>query len=218
MNSDAIFSYITRLLLVLSIVVLFSVGYSAYKLIPPLYGQQPRMEFNGTHVIIGNILLRNQGLYPIELVLEVKANSHVYSNSVKLNPGEAGELELAVPAPILLGENMTTSLRFVLLPFIEAEVELPSTLHKEVSILPTDVGVKRVGNISEISFCTSSPTKSEISMRMTLLRNGEVVDSISRNYVVGRLCDSVMLMAPSESYILEISYDSESYRVPVVLP
>lgn len=130
MSSDAIFSYITKLLALLSIAALFSIGYSAYKLIPSLYEQQPVVELSGTHVIIRNILIRNQGLYPMELALEVEADGRVYSSSVKLNPGEEGELKLAVPAHVLSSENLRAYLKFAILPFVKAEVELPKGIYK----------------------------------------------------------------------------------------
>ncbi len=222
MSSDAIFSYVTKLLLVLSIIVLFSVGYSAYKLIPSLYEQQPEIEFNGTHVMIKGILLKNQGLYPIDLTLEVKADGRTYSSSTSLDPGEAGELELTIPASALQSGNVTAYLAFALIPFIEAEVELPSIPYKGVNVLPIGVEVRKVGDIYEIkiSYCMSSPMRNEFSLRMALLKDDQVIDSISRSYVVGpgRLCDYVILRAPPGMYTLEITYDSTSHWVPVVLP
>ncbi len=230
MSSDAVFSYVGKLLIVLSLAVFFTMGYSAYTLLPSLYGQQPRMDFNGTHIIIEGIDLKNEGMYPIKLTLEVEADGQTYSDSVALKPGEARELKFAMPVSAVEWENASMNVVFEMVPFLEARIELPKggivpqggLAEGEVTVVPRSIDVRKAGDIYEIEicYCITSQLERPLSLQLTLLQDGDVVDRVTKNHSLnpGTLCDSVVLKAPPGTYILEISYDSTTYSVPVTLP
>jgi hypothetical protein len=107
MRSDSIFGYVKLLLVLFSVLVLVSIGYSGYILFQDMQAQKPRLTYNVTHITIEGLTIKNRGFYPINLSLAIQVigDGQVVSESRvsrKVMPGESKDLPLSLPIPLNL--------------------------------------------------------------------------------------------------------------------
>lgn len=224
MRSDSIFSYVKLLLILLSILVLASIGYSGYVLFQDIQDQRPRLTYNATHVTIEGLTIKNRGLYPINLSLTIQVigDGQLVSESrvsKEVMPRETKDLSFSLPIPSDL-EYSKMSLNFLidlgLPPFVHMGLNFSQPLPAVIKARSEGLSlVPEEGHRATIRRLFSS-LKGSIKPKM-IHEAQQIMASLER-YQQARphpVYDEFQVHVKNGGYILIL--DGQSYGIPVVM-